>query len=383
MLIDQICARIEQNREAMFNFLEGLVNIDSGADNPEGIKGVAQLIGQKLGTLGFSVEYLETPGVCTHMLAKKSGSGTKKVMVIGHMDTVFSKGTAAVRPFTIKEDRAYGPGVLDMKSGITIALYALEALHHLAWNEKEVTVFFCGDEETGHPQTDAPAIFTREALGKDAVFNMESGSNNGAVVIGRKGAYFPEIVVTGKSAHAGKDPEKGASAILELAHKTVDLHELTDYMAGITYNVGVVEGGTVPNAVPGHARALVDIRFVGIDQADKALGDFRSIADKIYVPGTSTLVKNERLMFLPMETTAGVRKLFEIVREQGLSLGIPEIKPAFAGGGSDSSWTVKAGAPTVCAMGGRGEMNHSEQEYIQLESLTERAKLLAMSILAV
>lgn len=383
MFKDSICSRIQEKEKDMLAFLEKLVNIDSGADNPEGIRAVAHLIGQKLEAMGFSVDYPEEPGVCTHMLAKKKGIKSKKIMIIGHMDTVFSKGTAKKRPYTLKGDRAYGPGVLDMKSGITIALFALEALNDTNWADKEITVFFCGDEETGHPKSDAPTIFTREAQNKDAVFNMESGYDDGAVVIGRKGAYFPEIIITGRSAHAGKDPEKGASAVLELAYKTVDIHKLTNYTAGITYNVGVIEGGSAANVVPGYAKAQVDIRFNNIDQAAKALEDFKNIAQRTYVPGTATKVENDKIRFLPMETTDEVKRLFELVRQQGLKLGIPEIKPAFAGGGSDSCWTVNAGAPTVCTMGGRGDMNHSEYEYIQIGSLTERSKLLALSITAV
>jgi len=212
---------------------------------------------------------------------------------------------------------------------------------------------------------------------------METGSDDGAVVIGRKGVFFPEITVKGKSVHAGKDPQKGASAVLELAHKIVALPGLTDHKTGITYNVGVIDGGTVPNAVAGHAHARVDIRFVSWSQAEKALADLKREAGRTYVPGTETTVTKDQIQFMPMETTEAGMRLFEIVREQGRRLGIPEVKPILVGGGSDSCWTVKAGAPTVCAMGARGELNHGEHEYMQIDSLTERAKLLAMSIMAV
>lgn len=383
-MIKDISNKVDARSKATISLLEKMVSIDSGKDNPEGIKQVANIVGDKLSTIGFDVKYLDEPGICTHVWAHKAGTGKKKVMVIGHIDTVFEKGTAAVRPFTIKEGKAYGPGVLDMKSGVVIALSALEALNECKWDEKDITVLFCGDEEPGHPYTNVPELYKKEAAGKDAVFNMETGSDEGAVVVGRKGVFYPELEIKGKATHAGKDPQKGASAILELAHKIVDIHALTDYESGITYNVGVIKGGTVSNAVAGQASAKIDVRITTFEQSKKALDDLREVAEKTYVPGTTSIVSNDKVRFMPMEKTEAGMKLFEIVREQGIKLGIePEIKPIFVGGGSDSSWTVMAGAPTVCAMGARGELNHGEHEYIQLYSLDERAKLLACSIVAV
>lgn len=382
-MIEKISKKVDEYNNDMISLLEKLVNIDSGRDNPEGIDKVAHAVGDILNSIGFKVEYLEHPGVCTHVLARKEGTGKKNAMVIGHIDTVFSKGTAAKRPFTIKDGKAYGPGVLDMKGGVVIALSALKALSDLDWNEKNITVLFCGDEESGHPVLNTPELFTKESKGKDAVFNMETGSDDGAVVVARKGVMYPYMAVKGIDVHAGKDPQKGASAVLELAHKIVDLHNLTDYESGITYNVGVIKGGTVANAVAGEAQAKIDIRFKTCEQGEKALNDLKKVAEKTYVPGTETTVSHEKVSFMPMEQTEEGMKLFKVVQEQGRKLGIkPEIKPIFVGGGSDACWTTMAGVPSVCAMGARGELNHGEREYIQVYSLNERAKLLACSIVA-
>jgi len=383
-MLKDICNVVDKYDDDRIKLLERMVNIDSGRDNPAGIKEVAHIVGDKLSSFGFEVEYLENEGICTHLIARKAGKGNKNIMVMGHMDTVFAKGTAAERPFTIKDGKAYGPGVLDMKGGVVIALSAMQALYETGWNENNLTVFFCGDEESAHPKTNAPELFTLEANGKDAVFNMETGDDNGAVVVGRKGVLYPEMHVKGKAVHAGKDPQKGYSAVLELANKVVDLHNLTDYESGVTYNVGVISGGTVPNAVAGEAHAKIDIRVKTIEQAEQAKEDLKKIAEKIYVPGTQTSVTNDKFSFMPMETTDAVMQLFKLVQEQGRLLGIkPEIQPRFVGGGSDACWTVMAGAPSVCAMGARGELNHGEHEYIQVYSLNERAKLLACSITAV
>jgi glutamate carboxypeptidase len=381
---NSIAEKVDARSKETISLLEKLVNIDSGRDNPNGIKEVATIVGEKLNSIGFDVKYLTEPEICTHVLATKSGTTDKNIMVIGHIDTVFSKGTAKDRPFTIKGDKAYGPGVLDMKGGVTIALSALEALNECNWNESNITVLFCGDEESGHEDLNTPELFLKEGKNKDAVFNMETGSDDGAVVVGRKGVFYPTISVKGKATHAGKDPQKGASAINELAHKIVDLHNLTDYESGITYNVGVISGGTVPNAVAAEAKGKIDIRISKFEQAEKALNDLKAVAAKNYVRGTTTTISNDKIRFMPMEKTEAGMELFEKVRKQGIVLGIePEIKPIFVGGGSDSCWTVMAGSPTVCAMGARGELNHGEHEYIQINSLDERAKLLACSIMSV
>ena len=380
--MEQLLKSIEAKHDKMVNFLETLVNIDSGNDSPEGVAKVARIVGGKLQEMHFDVEYLEYPGACTHLLAKKKGTGDKEVMIIGHMDTLFPVGTAAVRPFTIKDDKAYGPGVLDMKGGITIALFALEALYESGWNDKNITVFFAGDEEFAHPKTNAPELFEKYARGKDAVFNMETASAGQAVLVGRKGNIHPELIVKGISAHAGADLDKGASAIVELAHKIIAVNNLTDFSRGLTFNCGVIKGGTVANAVADYASVVIDMRYLTVADGEYGIESLRKIAAQSVVPGTTTEVANLRERFTPMEVTEGNLKLYEIVREQGRKLGL-DIEKKVGGGASDAGWTVRAGAPSICSMGARGALNHSEREYIFLAGLVERAKLLALSVDAV
>ena len=379
--MDNVLKSIAAKESQALQFLERLVNIDSGIDNPDGIAEVAHIIGDRLLTMGFTVEYIEHPGICTHVLARKKGTtGNTPVMITGHMDTVFPRGTAAARPFTIKGEMAYGPGVLDMKGGITTALTALEALYESGWNDKDITVFFCGDEETGHPHTDAVDYFKKVAAGQAAVFNMESGRPDGAVVIGRKGGIKPVVEIEGKTAHAGNEPEKGANALLEMVYKLADIQKITDKERGISVNVGVIRGGVADNVVPAEAIAKIDIRFSKVDDADGILNALREIAAKNYVAGTKTVLKGDRIVYIPMETTAGGQKLFELVQAKGRQLGIPEIGGMVVGASSDSCWTTIAGAPTVCSMGPRGGLNHSEREYIFVDGLVERAKLLALCL---
>jgi len=321
--MNTILEKIDGYRENMLSFLEKLVNIDSGIDNPDGIKQVAKIVGGKLTKIGFDVKYLNYLGYSTHVLARKSGKSNKNLMIIGHMDTVFSKGTVAKRPFTIRDGKAYGPGVLDMKGGITIALSSLQALAQQGWDKSNITVLFCGDEETGHPHSDVKDIFTKEAKGKDAVFNMETGAESGTVVLSRKGVFFPVINVKGKSAHAGKDPGKGASAILELAHKIIELYKLNNKETGISFNPGIISGGIAPNVIAGEAQVKCDMRFMKLDQYEQILKDLKRIVNTTFVPGTKTTITDEkRIRFMPMEMTKANMDLYEIVRKQGLKIGI-------------------------------------------------------------
>jgi glutamate carboxypeptidase len=382
VIVEKLLPVLESKHDKMVKFLEKLVNIDSGNDSPEGVAKVAHIIGDKLREMKFDVEYLDYPGACTHLLAKKQGTSSKEVMIIGHMDTLFPLGTAAARPFTIKDGKAFGPGVLDMKGGITIALFALEALYETGWNDKNITVFFAGDEEFAHPKTNAPELFEQHAKGKDAVFNMETASAGQAVLVGRKGNIHPELIVKGISAHAGADLDKGASAIVELAHKIIAVNSLTDKNRGLTFNCGVIKGGTVANAVPDSASVVIDMRYLTAADGAEGIESLRKIAAQSIVPGTSTEVANLRERFTPMEVTEGNLKLYEIVKAQGKKLGL-DVEKKVGGGASDAGWTVRAGAPSVCSMGALGALNHSDREYIVLEGLVERAKLLALSIDAV
>ncbi len=380
--MEKILNRIEEQEQAIIDFLEKMVNIDSGKDNPSGNLQVAEMIGTTLGTIGFTVEYLTYPGICTHVKAFKKGTGNKKVMVIGHLDTILHKGSAVERPFTIKDGKAYGPGVLDMKGGIAVALFALQALYNEGWKDKDITVFFCGDEEHAHPYTNAAELFEREACGQNAVFNMETASAGHSALIGRKGNLYAEMVVTGISAHAGADMEKGANAIIELAHKAIAISQLTDFSTGLTCNVGVIEGGVVSNAIPDLAKIKIDVRYLTEADRDKAIEGLKKIAAQSYIPGTKTEIVNMEERFTPMVVTEGNKQLFEIVEAQGKKIGIDMVAKV-GGGSSDAGWTVRAGAPSLCGMGAIGEFNHTNREYIFVDSLVQRAKLLALSIAAV
>lgn len=378
---EKILKQLQDSETEMLVTLEKIVNIDSGYDALEGINEIAHIVGDFLLPYGFKVEYLETPNAPTHILAKRAKPGKKKVMLMGHIDTVFPRGTAAERPFKVEDGKAYGPGIMDMKAGVVIAMHTVKALLENGWEDTDLTLFFCGDEEPAHPLTDAVEWFKKEGLGKDAVFNMEPGRADGSVVIGRKGVIRPIITISGIAAHAGNEPEKGASAVLELAHKTIDLHALTDLEIGTTYNVGVFAGGSLANIVADHAQANVDIRFKTEQEAQRAIANVEAVASKTYIPNTKTVVKDNKIEFMPMETTEGVKKLYEHLSKQAEKLHLPVPGALYVGGSADSAWTTMVGAPTLCGMGPQAVGAHSNNEYLFVPSMTERARLLAMCIM--
>lgn len=377
----KILEQLRNSEAEMLQFLEKLVNIDSGADALDGISQVARTIGAFLAPLGFDVQYLETPDAPVQLLARRARAGKKQVLFSGHMDTVFNKGAAAARPFKVEGGRAYGPGVLDMKGGLVMALQVIKAMVASGWEETDMTVLLCGDEEMSHPFTDAVNQFKKAGAGKDAVFNLEFGRVDGSVVTGRKGTTRPTLVVEGIAAHAGNEPEKGASAILELAQKTVAIHALNNFAVGTTYNVGVVSGGTMANIVADKAVGEVDVRFKTIAEAEKSIADVQRIVETNYVPHTKTTVTGNVIKFMPFETTLGVQRLYEHYASQAEKLGLAKPGQQYVGGASDAAWPAMTGAPTLCGVGPCGAGAHSDSEYIEIATLTQRGLLLASCIL--
>ncbi|HWR39957.1 MAG TPA: M20 family metallopeptidase [Patescibacteria group bacterium] len=372
---------IDSHRDEMLRLWEELVNTDSGSDQKDGVDQLQNRIKTILEAEGAAVRLVEYAQAGNTLIGEIGGGRQKPAAIfLGHIDTVFKKGTAEKRPFTIRDGRAYGPGVLDMKGGVVAFLYAIKALNAAGFSERPLKVLVAGDEETGHTGTDAGEVFCREAAGAAAAFNCETGFVDDAIVVGRKGVAQFMLEVKGKAAHVGNDPENGRSAIVEIAHKLLAIEKLTDWESGTSFNVGVIEGGTVPNATPDYAKIKIDIRFT----ADSAIPAFtrqlQEIAERTYVEGTTTVL-TPGASFKPMETTSGVERLFQLVKETYVELGFGTPYPKKVGGGSDSAYTVLAGVPTVCAMGVKGARNHAPDEYAVVETLFERSKLLADCVL--
>ena len=372
---------VDSHRDEMLSLWEEIVNMESGSQNKAGIDAVAERLQQVLAAEGAAAKIVEM-AKAGNMLVAEVGAGRSKpaVLFMGHMDTVFPLGTVAKRPFTIRDGKAYGPGALDMKGGIVAAMYAIKALNAAGYDVRPLKVILAGDEEIAHANSNAAEVFLREAKGAAAALNCETGFVDDAIVTGRKGTAVFTLEVKGVGVHAGNEPENGRSAILEISHKVIDIQNLTNWELGTTFNVGVIEGGIVPNAVPGYAKIVVDVRYQDPALLPDIERQLAEVAAKQYVPDTSTTL-TQTPGIAPMQTTDGVRQLFEVVKKTYAEMGLGTPYAKYVGGGSDSAYSVIAGVPTVCAMGVKGGRNHSPEEFAIVDTLFERAKLMALCTL--
>ena len=371
----QLFDKVDQNREAMVDTWKLLVDRDCGSGNKAGVDGVGRDVKDFLEKCGFKVWFHEYEKAGNMLVAEYGDASKPFIVLTGHMDTVFGDGTAAARPFTIKDGKVTGPGVLDMKGGVTILLYAVRFLLEAGYNRYRIKIILAGDEEVAHGNSTASADYEKEAKGAIMGFNLETGFVDNSVVIERKGVAQYLFEVDGVGAHAGNNPEDGRSAVEELAHKILDIQAETDWQEGTTVNCGVIAGGTVANAVPEHAWVKVDVRFkttAGMERIEKA---FQKIAKKQYVESTTTCCK-KLVVFPPMERLESSEKLFERAEAIAEKYGFPKAKAIAVGGGSDSAHLTACGIPTLCALGVRGQFNHTERERAEEESLFERTKLL-------
>ena len=373
----QIAVYIDGHRDAMIDFWRQLVQIESGSANKAGVDAVAHRVQEELDTIGAHTEIHEMKRAGNMLVsALNEDVPEAPVLLLGHMDTVFPDGTVAARPFTLRDGKAYGPGVLDMKGGVTIAVFAMKALKEAGWAKRPVRLVLAGDEEVGHCDSDCDQQIMEQARGAVAAFNCESGRLGNEVVVQRKGALTYRMDVTGIAAHAGNEPEKGRSAILEVAHKVIAIQNLTDWQQGTTYNVGVISGGTVANAVPDTASILIDVRYLKKEYVLNIEAKLQDVAHTTYVNGTKTSLTRLSCC-IPMERMTETDGLLAKVQDAYASFCMPRPGGITVGGGSDSAYTVAAGVPTICAMGVEGSRHHSPEEYASVESLYARAKALA------
>lgn len=380
--IEAVRAYVEVHRQEMLDLWRDLVNTESGPDQPEGVGAVCRRLCAELEAAGVRTRPMPMEDGSAVLAADwDNGSGEAPVLLLGHMDTVFHPGTVRENPFRIDPDgTAHGPGVLDMKAGLVIALYAVRALQAAGWAGRPVRFIFAGDEETAHRKSDAAAVMAGEAKGCAAAFNFETGYLDDGLVVGRKGAAMVTFRAEGVSAHSGNAPEKGRSAIVEMAHRVIALEGLTDLSRGKLVNCGLISGGESSNAVPGSCTVNATLRFPTMAIKEELLEECRRVvASPSTVPDTSVTMRVDAVLD-PMEHTGAGQRLYELVERTARGIGYGEVHSFQVGGGSDSAITVNAGVPTVCAMGARGEFNHTEREYAVVESLFQRTVLAAACI---
>lgn len=370
---------IDRHREEMLQVWKDVVNLEGRSDDVNNLRLAVEYLKVKFESAGMKCRLLPQGPRTQDYLVGVLGEGRpgRPVLFSGHYDTILPKGQYGPNPFQIEGGRARGPGVLDMKGGIVVALYAVKALNSVGYDERPIKICFVSDEESCHEFNDnAGKAIMDSAAGCLCAFNMETGRINNDLCVGRSARVEFNLKVTGVSSHAGNDFTSGRNAIEEMARKLIELQELTDLKAGSTVNCGVIRGGTVANAVPGLCTMDVDMRFLKQSELEKTVEAARKICEKTFVDGTTTEYKY-RVAMPAFETIPGVLELYELVKSVSEECGYGTPGKIVLGGVSDASYLTCAGIPALCSMGVRGESNHTDHEYAVVDSLFERSKLLA------
>jgi glutamate carboxypeptidase len=376
--------------------LERLVNVDCGSYSPGGVNEVATWVAAAFERLGGRVERHPDPSgrygdtvVATFEGPAGGDAIGPRLLLIGHTDTVFPDGTAAERPFRIEGGKALGPGVSDMKGGLLVGLYAITALRALGSGAPgagapgldgpgRITFIANPDEEIGSPSS-TPHI-RAAAAEADVAFVLEGARANGDFVSSRKGIIDARLVVHGRAAHAGVEPEKGRSAIVAGAELVRAVHALNGRWPGVTANVGVFRSGIRPNVVPDRAELEIDIRAVTAETLGAAGDALAELAAAPPLPDVTVELETTH-SWLPMEKLERSGRLAELAVELAGRIGF-ETHDAATGGASDANTTSGAGVPTIDGLGPVGGWDHSPLEYLEIDSIVPRTTLVAALILA-
>jgi glutamate carboxypeptidase len=362
-------------REAMLAELEQLVELETPSGDAEALARFSARYSEALAACGF--ECTEHPGAHgPNLFAERSGDGPA-IVLVGHADTVWPRGTVEERRPLVRGGKLYGPGAYDMKAGLTLILALARFLAEERWPlRRRLAVLVAADEERGsetaHPLMDA--LLPRDA----AVLVVEPPCPDGSLKIQRKGVGIYSVRVSGREAHAGVEPERGASAIDELARLVLELHGWTDATRGVRVNVGTISGGTATNVIPGSARCGVDVRFDSPADGEDLDRKIRSLRARH--PETRVEVSGG-VRFPPLVPTPRSLALCEIARGAARSIDL-EIGLGRSGGGSDGSYLAARGLAVVDGLGVEGGGAHAADEHIVVERLAPRAALLALTVLA-
>ncbi len=370
---------IEQNTDTYKQFWIDICNIEGISADKAAVDEVSSFIEKFCCNKGFDVKRFpfEKAGDCL-IVEMNADSNEKGFVFLAHMDTVHEKGKFGSPAVTEKDGILYGPGVIDCKGGIAVALLTMQALMEVGYKKHTRLILTSDEEVSGRLSGEKGIEFIKEySRGFTGAFNCEVGIC-GAITVGRKGILCQKIDITGKASHSGIAYFEGISAVKEAAYKIIEI-ENHSTEGGTTYNCGLISGGELANIVPQKCSFLLDTRFATIADMEKAIEFVNSIVHKSFVNGTKSVVTpiSKRM---PMERTQDNEELFNKIKETCDKYNLEKVEPVVSGGGSDSAYTVMAGVPSVCSVGTIGDYCHTENEYAEIASLARRAKMLGATI---
>ena len=374
-----ILQHFESRRAAIENSIRALVDIESPSHDVERSRRVVDHIVDEARTIGHDLEIDRIPGTDfgDHLVIRAFSGAGKSVLLLGHTDTVHPVGTCQHNPTRIEGGKFFGCGIFDMKSGVVLML---EALRYFAESgqrpSRPINILLSCDEEVG--SFTGRAIVEREARAAEVCLVFEP-SAQGRVKTGRKGTGMFTVEAHGIPAHAGLEPEKGASAILEIAKQISKLNELNNVEAGTTVNVCTVRGGTTTNVIPEHAECAVDVRFTSVDEArriERSIHELRPCDPRVSLEISGGINRP------PLERTEAVVELYEKARSLAASFGY-EVGEAQVGGASDGNFVAALGVPVLDGLGVAGDGAHTLSEHILVDDIAKRATLLTMMLASV
>jgi glutamate carboxypeptidase len=377
-LARQVFTRLQSRQQEIERFIQTLVETESPSGDVAGSRAVVDLLAQaaeRLECVG-AIERVDVPGFGQHVMVRafEGQNDARQILLVGHTDTVHARGSVSERPWRREDGKIYGPGIFDMKANCVLAIEVLRALSELQVTPRcSITLALTCDEEVGS-QSGWPFLQRlAESRETRSAFVMEPPASGGRVKTSRKGTGIFAIKVEGIAAHSGLEPEKGASAILELARQTEQLHAINLSGSGITLNVGVVHGGTRSNVVAAHAEGEIDVRFsteAESREIERILSNLKPVDErtKVFVSGGINRP--------PLERTAAVVELFEKARAVAAQLDF-ELGEAQVGGASDGNFLAAMGIPVLDGLGISGEGAHAVHEHIEADDIARRGALIA------
>lgn len=387
-----------QNKQPLLDSLKDLVAIESGSRDPEGLDKMAGLVAERLRALGGQVSLIEpgspeageiyrmedTPEKLGKMVkASFKGTGSKKIMLIAHMDTVYQIGMGANQPFRVEDGKAYGLGIADDKQGIAVILQVLAMLKQLDFKEYgELTVLINGDEEISSPGS--RTLITKLAAEHDAVLSHEGASvTDDKLSLATAGIASATLKVQGRASHAGSAPEKGVNAFYEMAHQVMQMRDLSDPATGLKMNWTVAQAGNTRNVIPASATAAADVRVTKVSDYDRIEAQINERVKKQLLPEAKVELKFERRR-PPLEpnpaSLALARHGQSIYAELGRTLGADD---KVAGGGTDAAFAGLSGkAAVVERFGLQGFGAHTANaEYVLVDSIEPRLYLVTRMVM--
>jgi glutamate carboxypeptidase len=371
----KILAAAQAARPAQLQLLEQVVNIDSGTGDVEGGRKVAGVLIPHLTALGMAIESVpaEAPGLPENTVATLTGRGKGRILMIGHIDTVFGPGTAQLRPYRTDEEHAYGPGVADEKGGVVEGIYALRLLHDLGFQDFKKIVFLIETSEEGGSRG-TRALIAKLLTDADVELNLEPGDEPDTITVWRKGSATFHIDVKGRAAHAGVAPQDGRNAATELIHQVLGADVFPKSGPGLTANLTMMSAGSRSNIIPEDASAQINVRVRDKADFERVEQTLRKNAETTIVPDTKVTVSRER-SFPPLPNNPATDNL--AARAKMIYSGIGRtLQTGGNGGASESALAADAGVAALDGLGPAGGGYHSDQEYTKLDTVTPRLYLL-------